>query len=153
MWPQKSVMDVDTDPKGRNLKIVECCWVHFSPILQFPSTNPLCFGFVLIYWRIPIKNCEIGEKWTQQHFAIFKLRPFGSVSTSKSDFYDRTIFSWFLSETLVFQFLTGLLKEISKFALERGQDGPNFFFAPKSINIPPGHLLTPSDRPYHCPII
>ena len=94
---QKSLLGVDTDPKGRNLKIAECCWVHFSGFygktvcFSVSNRNP--------YWKkrgIPIRNFKIGEKWTQQHSAIFKLRPFGSVSTSKSDFCVQTIFSWFL---------------------------------------------------------
>ena len=49
---------------------------------------------------IYIRNFEIGEKWTQQYSAIFKLCPFGAVSISKSDFYDSTIFRDFLAEIL-----------------------------------------------------
>ena len=106
---QKSLLDVDTDPKGHNLKIAECCWVHFSPISQFLIGNQYKTKTI----EIPLRNFKIGEKWTQQHSAILKLRPFGSVSTSKSDFYDRTVFRDFLAKILFFHFLTGLLKEIT----------------------------------------
>ena len=44
-------------------------------------------------------------------FRSVKLWFFGSVSTSKADFDDRTVFRDFLTEMLFFQFLTDLLKE------------------------------------------
>ena len=62
-------------------------------------------------------------------FRSVKLRPFGSVSTSKSDFYDSTIFRDFLAEILFFQFLTVLLKEISIWPPQAASADAQFSYA------------------------